>query len=282
MRARYYDSVTGTFTQEDPIKDGNNWYSYCMGNPVVFTDPSGLRVVLQESYKIAGGGTTPAPKKKHQKKAVPALSEEEFDYKNYEVADPVPDPTPEPEYSSNEYEKPSIGEEIAKGATIVGAASAIISVAPAIAGTLVCGVTSGGIIAMPSKEDHYARNNNQPVGSLPQTAAEAMDTYENGIRDKSQAACHQYTAKDGANTKWVSADGKMEAIYDSQGRLVLADEDVGTYNLCPFVSDQGFTTAVKTGIGHFFKDMLPWYLWGNSPDDQTTIVDRIVGSIGWR
>ena len=42
LRARYYDSVTGTFTQEDPIKDGSNWYSYCMGNPVVFTDPSGL------------------------------------------------------------------------------------------------------------------------------------------------------------------------------------------------------------------------------------------------
>ena len=42
LRARYYDSATGTFTQEDPIKDGNNWYSYCMGNPVVFTDPSGL------------------------------------------------------------------------------------------------------------------------------------------------------------------------------------------------------------------------------------------------
>ncbi len=281
LRARYYDSVTGTFTQEDPIKDGNNWYSYCMGNPVVFTDPSGLRVVLQESYKIAGGGTTPAPKKKHQKEAVPALSEEEFDYKNYKVADPVPDPTPEPEYSSNEYEKPSIGEEIAKGATIVGAASAIISVAPAIAGTLVCGVTSGGIIAMPSKEDHYARNNNQPVGSLPQTDNEAKNSNWSKLSPE-KSACHQFTAENGANTKRVSPDGKMEAVYDSQGRLVLADEDVGTYNLCPFVPDQGPITAVVTGIGHFFKDMLPWYLWGNSPDDQTTIVDRIVGSIGWR
>ena len=282
MRARYYDSVTGTFTQEDPIKDGNNWYSYCMGNPVVFTDPSGLRVVLQESYKIAGGGTKPAPKKKHQKEAVPALSEEEFDYKNYEVADPVPDPTPEPEYSSNEYEKPSIGEEIAKGAVIVGAATAIIRAVPEIAVTLVCGVTSGGIIAMPSKEDHYARNNNQPVGSLPQTDKEAEESTEWEMLSEGQSACHQFTAENGENTKWVSSDKKKEAIYDSQGRLVLADEDVGTYNLCPFVSNQGPITAVKTGIGHFFKDMLPWYLWGNSPNDQTTIVDRIVGSIGWR
>ena len=53
LRARYYDSVTGTFTQEDPIKDGNNWYSYCMGNPVVFTDPSGLKINLRKILQIA-------------------------------------------------------------------------------------------------------------------------------------------------------------------------------------------------------------------------------------
>ena len=53
MRARYYDSLTVTFTQEDPIKDGNNWYSYCMGNPVVFTDPSGLKINLRKILQIA-------------------------------------------------------------------------------------------------------------------------------------------------------------------------------------------------------------------------------------
>jgi RHS repeat-associated protein len=36
LRARYYDSTTGRFTQEDPIRDGYNWYSYCGGNPVGF------------------------------------------------------------------------------------------------------------------------------------------------------------------------------------------------------------------------------------------------------
>jgi RHS repeat-associated protein len=35
LRARYYDPKTGRFTQEDPIKDGGNWYSYCGGNPVI-------------------------------------------------------------------------------------------------------------------------------------------------------------------------------------------------------------------------------------------------------
>ncbi|MDO5398909.1 MAG: RHS repeat-associated core domain-containing protein [bacterium] len=42
LRARYYDSSTGRFISEDPIKDGLNWYSYCNGNPVMFSDPSGL------------------------------------------------------------------------------------------------------------------------------------------------------------------------------------------------------------------------------------------------
>ena len=42
LRARYYTPGAGRFTQEDPIRDGLNWYAYCAGNPVVFVDPSGL------------------------------------------------------------------------------------------------------------------------------------------------------------------------------------------------------------------------------------------------
>ena len=41
LRARYYDAGQGRFTQEDPIRDGYNWYSYCGGNPVVRVDRNG-------------------------------------------------------------------------------------------------------------------------------------------------------------------------------------------------------------------------------------------------
>ena len=41
LRARYYNAVQGRFTQEDPIRDGYNWYAYCGGNPVNFIDPTG-------------------------------------------------------------------------------------------------------------------------------------------------------------------------------------------------------------------------------------------------
>ncbi len=42
LRNRYYDPTTGRFTQEDPAKDGLNWYVYCGNNPVNFVDPWGL------------------------------------------------------------------------------------------------------------------------------------------------------------------------------------------------------------------------------------------------
>ncbi|MFR8974562.1 MAG: RHS repeat-associated core domain-containing protein, partial [Eubacteriales bacterium] len=41
LRNRYLDPKTGSFTTEDPIRDGLNWFSYCNGNPVKFTDPWG-------------------------------------------------------------------------------------------------------------------------------------------------------------------------------------------------------------------------------------------------
>ena len=42
LRNRYYDPQTGRFITEDTIRDGNNWYVYCNGNPVMFFDPTGL------------------------------------------------------------------------------------------------------------------------------------------------------------------------------------------------------------------------------------------------
>ncbi len=46
LRARYYSPEVGRFTQEDPIMDGLNWYTYCAGNPVRFYDPSGCVIKL--------------------------------------------------------------------------------------------------------------------------------------------------------------------------------------------------------------------------------------------
>ena len=42
LRNRYYDPSIGRFINEDPAKDGLNWYAYCGNNPIKFVDPSGL------------------------------------------------------------------------------------------------------------------------------------------------------------------------------------------------------------------------------------------------
>ena len=55
LRARYYSPSLGRFTTEDPVKDGDNWYSYCAGNPVNGWDPSGLK-----TYIICGPDQTEA------------------------------------------------------------------------------------------------------------------------------------------------------------------------------------------------------------------------------
>ena len=39
--ARWYDPSLGRFITEDPIKDGMNWYLYCLNNPLRFFDPDG-------------------------------------------------------------------------------------------------------------------------------------------------------------------------------------------------------------------------------------------------
>jgi len=41
-QARFYDASNRRFIQEDPIKDGLNWYAYVGNSPILFVDPLGL------------------------------------------------------------------------------------------------------------------------------------------------------------------------------------------------------------------------------------------------
>lgn len=46
---RFYDPEVGRFINQDLIKSGNNWFSYCNNNPLRYIDPTGL-------YPDEGGG----------------------------------------------------------------------------------------------------------------------------------------------------------------------------------------------------------------------------------
>ncbi|MCR4691244.1 MAG: hypothetical protein K5739_07865 [Lachnospiraceae bacterium] len=122
---------------------------------------------------------------------------------------------------------------------------------------------SEGTFFGPSQEEHYARNENMPIEDLPQSPAEAEALGWDGTVASN---CHQFTAGDQPNEKWVSPDGKYEVIFDSSGRIVTAPEDTGTYN---------YASPIDDPVGHVFQDIIPWIRWGNSEDDSTTPGQRL-------
>ncbi len=124
-------------------------------------------------------------------------------------------------------------------------------------------------ITIPTREEHYNRNQNMTVDIPPDLNSVLADP--NWIEmEPADSACHQNTATGGPNRKFVTRDGINEAVYDFDGNLVTATEDIGTYNFADPNSDKW---------GHAHLDLLPWYLYGNGPDDSTTMEQRIKISV---
>ena len=58
LRARYYNTGIGRFTQEDVIyNDGLNLYAYCSSNPVMYEDPSGYACETKDGAENSKSGT---------------------------------------------------------------------------------------------------------------------------------------------------------------------------------------------------------------------------------
>ena len=116
---------------------------------------------------------------------------------------------------------------------------------------------------MPSKEEHFRRNRFMPAEFLPSSPQEAEAW---GWDGNVACDCHQFTSPDRSNVKYVSPDGKSEVIFSSDGRIVTASEDYGTYN---------FANPLKDPIGHFYQDVVPWIIWGNDETDSTNVSQRL-------
>ena len=114
---------------------------------------------------------------------------------------------------------------------------------------------------IPSKEVHYGRN--QFMSDLPQSPEIATEC---GWDDSVGVACHQFMSPDRTNIKYVSPDGHSEVIFDHDGNIVTDSEDYVTYN---------FVDSRQDPAGHFYKDILPWLLWGNDEKDSTDMHQRL-------
>jgi hypothetical protein len=113
---------------------------------------------------------------------------------------------------------------------------------------------------------HYSRNENNPV--FPEHFDPVF--FENW-NSNVLANCHQFSAPNRDNVKYVSEDGHYEVIYDVNGNEVTDPRDIGTYN---------YASPTDNPIQHMFVDVIPWIRWGNSPDDTTTPFQRTCAFFG--
>ncbi len=83
LRSRYYDPVTGRFTQEDTWRgDGLNLYDYCAGNPVNYADPEGTKACRTGAARLLDDPPGKADGSSGTEKNGPPLLGKYHGYKN--------------------------------------------------------------------------------------------------------------------------------------------------------------------------------------------------------
>ena len=118
------------------------------------------------------------------------------------------------------------------------------------------------------KELHYARLNDpwQSPDVLPKSPEEALKAGFARAKDSE----NRYHINKGEidNVKYVHKGLGLEIIFDKNGKQVTTPENIGTLNYGP----DPWQPA------HWLFDILPYWLWGNSPQDTTPLWRRIYGT----
>lgn len=123
----------------------------------------------------------------------------------------------------------------------------------------------------PLKTAHYNRNSRNL--NLPNTSKEAIEQGWHKLSRKSSSLHQHVTDGIHPNTKWVDKTGKREVVFSGRGKtekIVNDIRDAGTYN---------FSNPERNPLGHALLDVIPYYIWGNGPEDIGTIGSRLNESI---
>lgn len=119
---------------------------------------------------------------------------------------------------------------------------------------------------------HYSRNLNNV--DIPRNKTAAKKAGWKKLSD-SMSAMHQFDVKGVWNEKWLSPDGKREAVFSKsdKGRTKLETnpKNIATYNIFD-------PTTFKGKVGHALADVLPYYAFGNGADDDTSLSQRVITS----
>lgn len=263
FNARYYDPENGVFISPDPAMDGLNHYVYARGNPLLFSDPTGLwgydTGAGYDSYGYSGDGSYGY-------------------YAGYDASGNYGG------YSSGYYEfQPGsyelvVGEEFYSGGGHSGNVHVSFDVdtnlgtpdfSQKVRASYYIGMTPSGFIISPNRltaqqydqwrEKHYNRNQGMVRPSYED--AKANWTQLNNF----ESAFHRYGEGNELNEKFISLDGHSEAVFHF-GALVTDELNGGTYNFYSPITHPG---------DHLFVDVAPYYWWGNGPNDPTTMGGRM-------
>jgi len=119
------------------------------------------------------------------------------------------------------------------------------------------------------RKKHYSRNQYNYIDGLSYDDVANDPNWELYSEDKS---IYHNDGIGKPELKFVHKDGR-EIIFDGDTHEVVTDPNLeGTYN---FSNPDGIDGTIM----HAIQDVLPYYLWGNSFDDDTTFWQRITGNI---
>ncbi len=127
-------------------------------------------------------------------------------------------------------------------------------------------------------KEHYQRNSLQKEGFFNKnsTFITEKDIKKNkkSWHSDGKAPTHNFNgAKDNVSYRGLKENKHIQLVFDKNGNLITDNENMPSYDYGVVFNDD--RTINDAGLfTHTRKDVLPWILWGNTPDDKTSKKER--------